>query len=42
MVHGETSTGRMQPLKEIGAACRDQDVLFIVDAVATIGGTDVK
>ncbi len=42
MVHGETSTGRIQPLKEIGAACRDQDVLFIVDAVATIGGTDVK
>ncbi|MCI4622477.1 aminotransferase V [Priestia megaterium] len=42
MVHGETSTGRMQRLKEIGAACRNQDVLFIVDAVATIGGTDVK
>nr|WP_026677026.1 alanine--glyoxylate aminotransferase family protein [Fictibacillus gelatini] len=42
MVHGETSTGRMQPLKEIGEACRDMDVLFVVDAVASIGGTDVK
>jgi len=42
MVHGETSTGCMQPLEEVGKACRDQDVLFIVDAVATIGGADVQ
>lgn len=42
MVHAETSTGRMQPLKEIGHACRELDVLFIVDAVASIGGTEVK
>lgn len=38
IVHGETSTGRMQPLEGIGAACREQDALLIVDAVATIGG----
>ncbi|KGA98816.1 aminotransferase V [Alkalihalobacillus alcalophilus ATCC 27647 = CGMCC 1.3604] len=42
MVHGDTSTGRMQPLQEIGKACRELDILFIVDAVATVGGTDVK
>lgn len=42
MVHGETSTGRIHPLAEIGNACREQDVLFIVDAVATIGGVDVR
>lgn len=42
MVHGETSTGCMQPLQEIGEACRELDVLFVVDAVATIGGTAVK
>ncbi|MFB5197579.1 pyridoxal-phosphate-dependent aminotransferase family protein [Neobacillus sp. KR4-4] len=42
IVHGETSTGRMQPLKEIGQACREQDVLLVVDAVASIGGVDVK
>ncbi|WP_445488037.1 pyridoxal-phosphate-dependent aminotransferase family protein [Niallia sp. 03133] len=42
IVHGETSTGRMQPLEQIGKACREQDVLFIVDAVATIGGADVQ
>ncbi|MFB5662822.1 pyridoxal-phosphate-dependent aminotransferase family protein [Alteribacillus sp. HJP-4] len=40
-VHGETSTGCMQPLAEIGKACRDMDALFVVDAVATIGGTPV-
>lgn len=42
IVHGETSTGCMQPLDQIGPACRELDVLCIVDAVATIGGTDVK
>ncbi|MBD1379357.1 pyridoxal-phosphate-dependent aminotransferase family protein [Metabacillus arenae] len=42
VVHGETSTGCMQPLDEIGPACRELDVLCIVDAVATIGGTNVK
>lgn len=42
MVHGETSTGCMQPLGEIGAACRALDILFVVDAVASLGGTEVK
>jgi alanine-glyoxylate transaminase/serine-glyoxylate transaminase/serine-pyruvate transaminase len=39
LVHGETSTGMMQPLQEIGALCRASDRLFLVDAVATLGGT---
>lgn len=42
LVHGETSTGCMQPLKEIGQACRELGVLLVIDAVASIGGTDVK
>jgi (S)-ureidoglycine---glyoxylate transaminase len=42
MVHGETSTGCMQPLQEIGETCRELDILFVVDAVATIGGAAVK
>lgn len=42
IVHGETSTGRMQPLEQIGKACRAQDVLLVVDAVASIGGVEVK
>ncbi|OLS40666.1 alanine--glyoxylate aminotransferase family protein [Bacillus sp. MRMR6] len=41
-VHAETSTGRLQPLKEIGLACREREVLFVVDAVASIGGVEVK
>lgn len=42
LVHGETSTGRMQPLAEIGKACRELGILFVVDAVATIGGAPVN
>ncbi len=38
IVHGETSTGRMQPLTGIGAACREVDALLVVDGVATVGG----
>ncbi|QCR30986.1 alanine--glyoxylate aminotransferase family protein [Lysinibacillus sp. SGAir0095] len=41
IVHGETSTGCMQPLDALGKACREQDVLLIVDAVATIGGVNI-
>ncbi|CAM4386912.1 pyridoxal-phosphate-dependent aminotransferase family protein [Paenibacillus tarimensis] len=42
MVHGETSTGRIQPLEAIGRECRRRDILFVVDAVATIGGVPVE
>lgn len=42
IVHGETSTGRLQPLAEIGHACRKRDILLVVDAVATIGGVPVE
>ena len=41
IVHGETSTGRMQPLNILGPACRELDVLVVVDAVASIGGANV-
>jgi len=41
LVHGETSTGRLQPMDGIGAACREHDALLVVDAVATIGGVPV-
>lgn len=42
IVHGETSTGCLQPLQEIGTYCRENNCLFIVDAVATIGGVDFR
>ncbi|WP_339185710.1 alanine--glyoxylate aminotransferase family protein [Brevibacillus sp. FSL K6-6036] len=41
IVHGETSTGCMQPLTRIGQACREREMLLVVDAVATLGGTPV-
>ncbi|MCI2255251.1 alanine--glyoxylate aminotransferase family protein [Domibacillus sp. PGB-M46] len=42
VVHGETSTGCMQPLDKVGKACREMGIISIVDAVATIAGTEVK
>jgi (S)-ureidoglycine-glyoxylate aminotransferase len=38
LVHGETSTGRVQPFDGIGDACREVGTLFLVDAVATLAG----
>jgi (S)-ureidoglycine-glyoxylate aminotransferase len=42
IVHGETSTGCMQPLEEIGKYCAAHNILFLVDAVATLGGAEFK
>jgi (S)-ureidoglycine-glyoxylate aminotransferase len=42
MVHGETSTGRVQDVDRIGAACREVDALFAIDVVATIAGMDFR
>jgi len=41
MVHGETSTGVLQPLEEIAALCRRHDALLLADAVVTLGGAEV-
>jgi len=41
VIHGETSTSMMQPLSDIGAVCRQRDVLLIADTVATLGGVEV-
>jgi alanine-glyoxylate transaminase / serine-glyoxylate transaminase / serine-pyruvate transaminase len=40
-VHVETSTGLLQPLDGMGRLCRERDVLFAVDAVASLGGVPV-
>ncbi|GIW46586.1 MAG: alanine--glyoxylate aminotransferase [Deltaproteobacteria bacterium] len=42
IVHAETSTGAKQPLEEIGAFLRDKDTLFVVDAVTSLGGCELK
>ncbi len=36
-VHVETSTGVVNPIREIGALARKHDALFIVDAVTSVG-----
>ena len=41
-VHAETSTGLRQPLEDIGALCRDGGPLFVVDAVASLGGIELE
>jgi alanine-glyoxylate transaminase / serine-glyoxylate transaminase / serine-pyruvate transaminase len=38
IVHAETSTGVMQPLKEISKIVHDHDALFVCDMVTSIGG----
>lgn len=41
IVHGETSTGRMQPIDRIGAALHKHGGFLVVDSVATYMGTPV-
>lgn len=41
MVHGETSTGVLNPLKEIGEICDRYGAVLVVDMVATLGGTEI-
>ena len=42
IVHADTSTGILQPLEAIGAACRETGALLLVDAVLSIGGCRVE
>lgn len=41
MIHGETSTGVLQPLAEIAKLAREHDALLMADAVVTLGGSEV-
>jgi 2-aminoethylphosphonate-pyruvate transaminase len=41
MIHHETSVGLLNPIKAVGALCRAHDVLFVVDAVSSLGAEDV-
>jgi alanine-glyoxylate transaminase / serine-glyoxylate transaminase / serine-pyruvate transaminase len=42
IVHGETSTGVLQPLDEISHVVHDEGALLIVDAVTTLAGVPVR
>lgn len=38
VVHGETSTGVLQPLDGLAEACREHGALLLLDCVTTLGG----
>lgn len=42
IVHAETSTGVLQPLEEISKMVHDAGALFVVDAVTSYCGTDLR
>lgn len=42
IVHGETSTGILQPLQEISKVAKENDALLLVDAVTSLGGCEVQ
>ena len=41
VVHGETSSGIGQPLKDIGKLVRERDKIFLVDTVCSLGGAHI-
>ena len=43
VIHNETATGVMNPIKEIGEMLENHpDVLYMVDAVSSMAGTEIK
>lgn len=42
LVHAETSTGILQPLEKIGQYCHENNILFIVDCVTSLGGCKIE
>ncbi len=42
LTHNETSTGVTNPIKEIGEFMKDRPQLFIVDAVSSLGGSEIR
>ncbi len=42
IVHAETSTGALQPLEEISKVVHNNNALFLVDCVTSLGGLPVK
>ncbi len=41
VVHGETSVGVTNPIRELGAVAREHGVLFLVDAISSFGSEDL-
>ena len=42
VVHVESSTGVVNPIKDIGQLAREEGLLYIVDAVSSVGGMEVR
>tara|TARA_A100001037_G_scaffold168419_1_gene151259 strand:+ start:2531 stop:3697 length:1167 start_codon:yes stop_codon:yes gene_type:complete len=42
MVHQDTSTGIMNPIKEVGEIAKENGAFFVVDGVSSIGGDEFK
>ena len=42
VVHAETSTGVCNPVAEIGELIKDKKTLFLVDAVTSLGGMEIR
>ena len=42
VVHCETSTGVLNPLREIAEVCRRHEAVLIVDAVSSLGGVELR
>lgn len=38
LVHGETSTGVLQPLEGVGDLCREHGAMLLIDCVTSLGG----
>ena len=42
MIHNESSTAVVNPIKEVGKIMKDYDTLFVVDTVSSLAGDTVK
>jgi len=42
VVHGETSTGVRNPIAEIGSLFGGKETIYVVDAVTSLGGVDLR
>ena len=42
VVHGETSTGMLNHLEDLSQLCKKKDILFVVDAISTLGGVELS